>query len=218
MKQRIQGMVIGMVAMAVIFGVLAYAGTIDAVYNNIKIVVDDVLIEPKDANGMAVEPFISGGTTYLPVRAVGAAFGKDVQWDGETNTVYLGNWTDKPYREVAVWNKPYLEVKDVRTSQEKGEDYINFGGDNSYIVYPTNGMAKEVKGTFIANGDAQYKFYDENNNLLYTSPMLTNSVGRYDFSFQVKNILQIKIETTVWGGWAAYSGRIQNLRFVSKDY
>lgn len=38
--------------------------TITAVYNNIKIYVDGKLIEPKDANGNAIEPFIYNGTTY----------------------------------------------------------------------------------------------------------------------------------------------------------
>lgn len=59
-------------------------------YDNIKICIDGTFIEPKDANGNTVEPFIINGTTYLPVRAVGNAFGKNVEWDGNTNTVYLG--------------------------------------------------------------------------------------------------------------------------------
>ena len=37
-----------------------------------------------------VEPFIYNGTTYLPVRAVGDAIGKQVTWDGGSKTVYLG--------------------------------------------------------------------------------------------------------------------------------
>jgi len=59
-------------------------------YNDIKLVVDNVPITPKDANGTVVEPFIYQGTTYLPVRAVGQAIGKEVTWDGESKTVYLG--------------------------------------------------------------------------------------------------------------------------------
>lgn len=55
----------------------------------VKIVLDGVILEPKDVNGNAVYPFIENGTTYLPVRAVGEAFGKDVQWDGDSRTVSL---------------------------------------------------------------------------------------------------------------------------------
>lgn len=60
-------------------------------YDNIKLVIDGVTITPKDANGSTVEPFIYNGTTYLPVRAVGNAIGKQVSWDGNTKTVYLGD-------------------------------------------------------------------------------------------------------------------------------
>ena len=65
--------------------------TITVQYCDIKLVVDGVPISPKSANGTAVEPFIYNGTTYLPVRAVGDAVGKQVSWDGQSKTVYLGD-------------------------------------------------------------------------------------------------------------------------------
>ena len=63
---------------------------ISATYKDIKICIDGTYVTPKDAKGNVVEPFISNGTTYLPVRAVGEAFGKNVEWDSNTNTVYVG--------------------------------------------------------------------------------------------------------------------------------
>lgn len=65
--------------------------TLTAYYNDIQLVVDGVPVTPKDANGTVVEPFIVDGTTYLPVRAVGEALGKTVDWDGKTHTVYVGH-------------------------------------------------------------------------------------------------------------------------------
>ena len=59
---------------------------ISASYQNIKIYVDGAAVNTKDTN----EPFISSGVTYLPVRAVGEAFGKTVDWDGVSKTVYIG--------------------------------------------------------------------------------------------------------------------------------
>lgn len=76
--------------------------TIDVQYMNIKLVVDGVEVTPKDANGTVVEPFVHNGTTYLPVRAVGAAIGKEVDWDGNTRTVYIGDIPGKV-------NNDYLE-------------------------------------------------------------------------------------------------------------
>ncbi|MBQ8540614.1 MAG: RICIN domain-containing protein [Clostridia bacterium] len=43
----------------------------------------------KDANGNVVNPILQDGTTYLPVRAIGEAFDKEVAWDGTTKTVTL---------------------------------------------------------------------------------------------------------------------------------
>lgn len=56
-------------------------------FNNIKVIVDGKELKTDK------EPFIYEGTTYLPVRAVAEAVGKEVAWDGETQTVTLGAQT-----------------------------------------------------------------------------------------------------------------------------
>lgn len=65
---------------------------IKVVYDNIKIVVDGKEVNfGLDSEGKKIEPFIYNGTTYLPVRAVGEAIGKDVSWDQSSKTVFLGS-------------------------------------------------------------------------------------------------------------------------------
>jgi len=76
--------------------------TIDILYKDIKIYVDGNLIIPKDAAGRIVEPFIYEGTTYLPVRAISEALGKTVEWDGTTNSVYIGEAIPQGIVEVTV--------------------------------------------------------------------------------------------------------------------
>ena len=94
--EKLKGIVIGVVMTSIFFlmGVSVYAvvGTfqVNASYSNIKIYVDGKAIDPKDVNGVRVEPFIISGTTYLPVRAISEALGKNVEWDGDTKTVYVG--------------------------------------------------------------------------------------------------------------------------------
>ncbi|MBO5409207.1 MAG: NPCBM/NEW2 domain-containing protein [Clostridia bacterium] len=94
MKNTLKGYFIGVLSTVLLLGCVAYAAsttkTIEAIYNNIKIYVDGIKVDSKDANGNTVEPFIYNGTTYLPVRAVGEAVGKPVTWDGATQSVYLG--------------------------------------------------------------------------------------------------------------------------------
>src|SRR5665648_750188 len=95
-KDKIKGFLSGIIVMTLIFSmsvtVYAVVGSksITASYNNIKIYVDQKLVTPKDVNGNIVEPFIYNGTTYLPVRAVGDAFGMEVSWDATTKSVYIG--------------------------------------------------------------------------------------------------------------------------------
>ena len=93
MKQNCKGLFLGILIGTTMFTATGFASN-DTVqkelaYRNINIVIDGNEITPTDANGNYVEPFIMDGTTYLPVRAVANAFGKDVSWDDTTNTVSL---------------------------------------------------------------------------------------------------------------------------------
>lgn len=89
--QRLRDMIFGAViaSMVLCSGTMAFAKvanmSIPVSFNNIKIVVDGQQISTSK------EPFTYEGATYLPVRAVAEAVGKDVSWDGATKTVYIGS-------------------------------------------------------------------------------------------------------------------------------
>ncbi|MBU3189784.1 copper amine oxidase N-terminal domain-containing protein [Clostridium bowmanii] len=93
-KKRIQGIVIGCIMSTILTATVAYATvgkkTAEIFYNNIKIFVNGAEITTKDANGKVVEPFTMNGNVYLPIKAVGKAFDKDVAWDSKKAIVYLG--------------------------------------------------------------------------------------------------------------------------------
>lgn len=108
-----------------------YKKTIQVQYSGIKLVVDGVSITPKDANGTVVEPFVYNGTTYLPVRAVGNAIGKQVTWDGNTQTVYLGE-VPKSQTYLMTVCPPY---------------------DTDYGYYSANGDAKDGTNIFRMAGN-----------------------------------------------------------------
>lgn len=88
MKQhKLHDFVLGMVIMALL---VALAVPALAVTGRKQMVVDNTDIHLHvDGIPVSVSPFASGGTTYLPVRAVGEALGMDVRWDGPTHTVYI---------------------------------------------------------------------------------------------------------------------------------
>ena len=127
--------------------------TITVEYSGIKLVIDGVEITPKDVNGTTVEPFIYNGTTYLPVRAVGNAIGKQVTWDGENQTIYLG---DVPGETNTTFLNPYdYRIKGytkaynndaTKTFSMMGDKYTQgvtfWGGGSAY--FNLNGLYSSV--------------------------------------------------------------------------
>ena len=62
--------------------------------DDITVVVDGAKRTFTDAAGKTVYPLFYDGSNYLPIRAVGELMGKNVAWDGKTNTVTLTGGTD----------------------------------------------------------------------------------------------------------------------------
>lgn len=105
------------------------------VSSGVRIYIDDVELRPTDANGNPVEVFVYNGTTYLPARAVSEALGKPVQWDGSTQSVYIGKHSsDTP--------AAYLSEIDHFTKSgywqfnELTKD--NLGNDHTHSIRATN--------------------------------------------------------------------------------
>ena len=63
---------------------------------DITIVVGDQVKSFYDANGSVVFPIIYQGTTYLPVRAISALMGENIEWDGRSRTIYIGRTLSDP--------------------------------------------------------------------------------------------------------------------------
>lgn len=93
MKERLQGVLAGVLIGVVGVGSIAYAASetkmIEVLYDNVKVYKDNVLCELKDTNGSVIEPFIYNGTTYMPVRGTANLADMQVTWDGNTKSVYL---------------------------------------------------------------------------------------------------------------------------------
>lgn len=57
------------------------------VTSGVNVEFNNEAIDMTDANGKAVEAFIYNGTTYVPIRAVSNAFGADIGYDRNTQTI-----------------------------------------------------------------------------------------------------------------------------------
>lgn len=101
---------------------------ISVAYSNIKLYVDGKLITAKDSAGNIVEPFTYNGTTYLPVRAVGEALGKNVSWDEAAQTVYIGDGSSTvPAAANSEWAPLSPNYRVVWGSFTRDPDLLNYG-------------------------------------------------------------------------------------------
>ena len=119
---------------SVAIGATVYAANltkkIDVLYDDIKILSNNIEFMPVDEQGSQVEPFIYEGTTYLPVRAVSEALGKNVSWDSETKTVMVTDNEDIEYSKIAIRNffklfseKRYDEMKNFTSGSVAGYEF-----------------------------------------------------------------------------------------------
>lgn len=225
-KERVKGLVTGALIGAIAAGTVgafAYTDYIEAVYNDIKIVVDGQQITPTDGNGKVIEPFISYGTTYLPVRAVANAFGKEVDWNGETNTVTIGaksfDWLDQMgYFEYDNSHSSDSSMKPIPSNSTASDgttynrglyfdlDYSPYwkyddGTIDNYqtVSYKLDGKYKTFSGTLCSFGGgscpAIVRIYGDGKEL-YTSPLIAGGTKSVPFEIDISNnsLLTIKVE------------------------
>lgn len=90
-KGFIAGMLTMLLLVCLIGSVSATRGVVqkDIEYRDIKVSLDGKILDLKEAKGNTVEPFMFGGTNYIPARALAEALGLKVSWDGANATVVL---------------------------------------------------------------------------------------------------------------------------------
>jgi len=95
MSKRTQCAVAGVLVAVLLFcgaaAAVSRTETINVTYRNIRMFIDEEELVPKDAIGNIIEPFIYSGSTYLPVRAVSQALGREVVWNERENAVYINS-------------------------------------------------------------------------------------------------------------------------------
>lgn len=185
--------------------------TIQVLYNDISLVVDGVPVTPKDANGVEVEPFVYNGTTYLPVRAVGEAIGKQVTWDGNTQTVYIGEAPGAaeylpivcpPYQEAYYYTGKTFSMDGV--SYHANSFYLStpFIGDHPHALFNLNGQYSALEVTIGHLDD----YADEDNTVnIYLDGVYSQSITlepeemAKTVTIPLEYALQLKIQKDGYG-------------------
>ncbi|KEF37161.1 copper amine oxidase family protein [Schinkia azotoformans MEV2011] len=90
---------------------------VDAHYKNIKIINNsqEVTIDPK------TEPFLLNGVTYIPLRMMGELYNKNVQWNGESNTITIKDITTPISQATVDSLTAQIKSKDLQIAQLQAE-------------------------------------------------------------------------------------------------
>lgn len=146
--------IIGFILGSLIFGssfALAYMGPQISylIFSDIKVYLDGAAVTSD------VEPFTYNGRVMVPVRAIGEALGKPVEWDENNNTVFIGV---KPSSRELLTQKPIKQIDKINKSRTA----IFCAGSplNMEMVFPDN---KVVGNGFClqgAHGDSMAVHFD----------------------------------------------------------
>lgn len=140
----------------------------------VKVSYNEILQEFQNVNGDKVYPITYQGTTYLPIRSISSLFSTEIEWNGEENSIYLGEGeldetSAKELEEfVAEENEEVTALlnQDIKIFFEGEEQTFKDVNDN--VVYPIsyNGTTylpvRAVSGLF----DLSIQWDGENNAVL----------------------------------------------------
>lgn len=151
---------------------------------------------------------IHNGELLISTAALQDYFNEPVYWDSAHTTIYVGENADKPAKEISLWDKNYLDaakpehlISDIDNNTFGFELLYKDKKADNYIVYPLNGKAVKVSGDFhvyFYNGkhsDVQIvvNLLNENDEVLYTSPIISLLAPDLHFEVETKDCLKLKI-------------------------
>lgn len=203
MKEKLKGLVIGILIGTIMTATIANAATLyDVINQGIKIVVDGKKLNPTDANGKTVEPIIYNGTTYLPVRAIASALGKEVYWDGPNYTVYLGEMGGRlEYPTVELENMSSITgaVQPTNKLTDNYENRYSRAVIADKMEFLTNMRYSRFKATLYVEKGAttpasKWIKIVADGKTIYTSPEMTKSSAPVNIDVNIKGYNDIKIE------------------------
>ena len=111
----------------------------------INLYLNDKGFIPKDVNGNETYPFISEGTTYVPIRAIAELFNASVRWDASSNTVLIATSGESP--KLTHTPRVRQELTNKSVSASKGIKLIVNGKE--CIPKDAKGNIKDI---YVVNG------------------------------------------------------------------
>ena len=205
MKQRLQGMVIGILTTVLLLGtVTAFAAdtrTIEATFGNFRTYLFDQEFTVRNTQGEVLQPFMYNGSLYLPAEAILHAMGDNASWDAAVGIFRFGSVDAPPARERVPLQTAAPFFDSGRTGSHDNADFgdvqtpnprypgVQMGGVTYYnaIIYRSsrsrhtpNWLALVDNGVFtLHNLNGQYRIF-------------SGSIGRLDGSSMHNATVEIR--------------------------
>lgn len=231
MKQRIQGIVIGLLLGSLVFfgsTAIALTGTrtLEATYHDIRLVINGDEVIPRDANGNIVEPFIINGTTYMPIRAVATAFGLETYWDGPNWTAYLGKMGGNLVNPTLKWGDAVHIGSPIGRTRTLTDNYGNvyteayalqhYAGEDTYQVLLNMRYSRFRATIFVESGETDpgsaSVIITADGNTIFEAPTITKTSNPIFVDIDVTGCNDFKIFVSHFG-WAPPEIYIANAGF-----
>lgn len=156
------------------------------VQTGINLYLDDKGFIPTDANGNQAYPFISEGTTYIPIRAIAQLFNAEVIWDSQNKIATITTNSQNTNLENTILKRQEKVYTNINAS--KGAKLVINGKE--CIPKDANGNVKDI---YVVNGTTYVpvRAVSEALNLPITWSSATNSVfiGKHkNYGLTVENI------------------------------
>lgn len=146
MRKGFKGFIIGVILTVMLISTIGFATgitkNIEVVFNSVKLTVN--------GQKVAAETILYNGTTYVPLRATAEMLGKDVGWDGTTNTASIN---DKTTNIATVEEKPTKSQGETLSQQnaiKSAKGYLDFS------AFSKKGLIKQLEFEGYSNVDATY--------------------------------------------------------------
>ena len=231
-REKLKGFIAGVCVTAVLAGAATvFAQMIDATVGNMHFFWDGVEQTLRDANGDVVEPLIYNGTTYVPLRPMANLLGKEVGWDAQTTTVYIGTRDVAATTPIDKFPKDLIDHSGVcvRTGEnakfnlkDKVITCSNMlsGHNGDYNTYILNGKYDRLVGKAVmpytsvgSNGTNYIAFYSVEND------GTENEIIRYDMK-QTEDPVDIDVNLRGVENlriyWCNYTSVLYDASFLSK--
>lgn len=168
MKKTIKGIVIGIIISIMLMSTVLGAQvkkSIEVVYNSVNLTVNGTKVN--------ADNFLYEGTTYVPLRAVAEALGKNVGWNQDTFTASINDKTDIP--EPLPVPEPVPAPAPAPTPELKPNDNYTFGSSFVYDAYC--GKFKVNIGQNYSFDTIKNRYSDNNGDAVIRIPVTVENIG-----------------------------------------